>query len=165
MLLSRRKFISRILMFHLALLSGHATNAQNLAGLDLVRVPADEGAPTTFRVTWFSGVDALASASAYVNADANAIHGTLVLTDRSLTFLVGGTAASRSGTGLHIRYIRIASVEVRRKMKNRVVVIRRRDGKVDSFQIRRTGFIDREQTEAAGQLLQSKLQMVPVPVP
>ncbi len=153
-----------MLILQLALLSGCAANSQNLADFDLVRVPIDEGAVTTLRVMWFSGIDALASPSAYVEAGAHAIEGTLALTERSLTLIVGGTAASRSGTGLHIRYRRIASIDVQRYLNNRAVVIRRRDGKIDSFQIR-GAVIDRERTEDVGRLLQSRIQAAPVPVP
>lgn len=165
MLLSWRRPVIKMLICQLALLAGCATNSQNLAGFDLVRVPTDEGAVTTFRVTWFSGVDALATPSAYVEAESRAIQGTLFLTDRSVSLLVGGTPASRSGTGVHIRYSRIATIDIRHYLNSCAVVIRRRDGKVDSFQIRGAIFIDREQTEAAGRLLRSRVQATSLPVP
>ena len=58
--------------------------------------------------------------------------------------------------GLHIPYGEIASVEVRRYINWRAVVIKRRDGKVDSFNIG-GAVIDRKQTEVAGELLRSKI--------
>ncbi len=165
MLLSRRQITAAALILNLVLLSGCATHAQSRADFDLVTVPADEGAVTTYGVTWFPGVDALASSSAYAEADQQSIQGTLALTERSLTFMSSSNAAALAATGVHIRYSRIASIDIRHLLNTPAVLIKRRDGKMDSFQIRGTIFIDREQTEAAGRLLQSKIQSQPVTAP
>jgi hypothetical protein len=54
----------------------------------------------------------------------------------------------------------IASVTIEHKHKNYMVVITQRDGHVDAFQVVRSVMIDREKTEEAGKLIQSRL--VPV---
>ena len=136
-------------------------NAQTGADFAQVTVPADEGAVSTFgSVIWYSGVDVLANSSTFVEAGQQAIKGTLELTERSLTLLTGSEAGARTGTGLHIPYSEIASVDVRHHINWRAVVIKRRDGKIDSFNIG-GAFIDRKQTEAAGELLRSKIQTQP----
>lgn len=133
-------------------------SAQTSADFAQVTVPADEGSISTFdRVIWYSGVDVLANSSTFVEAGAQSIKGTLELTDRSLTLLTGSETATRTGMGLHIPYREIASVEVRHYINWRAVVIKRRDGKLDSFNIG-GAFIDRKQTEAAGELLRSKIR-------
>ncbi len=137
--------------------------AQTRADSEQVTVPADEDAVRTYgAVTLFSGVDVLASSSTFVEADQQAIKCTLELTDRSLTLLAGSGATARTGMGLHMSYSEIASVEIRHYLNSRAVVIKRRDGKLDSFNIG-GAFIDRKQTEAAaGELLRSKIQTQPV---
>jgi len=138
-------------------------NAQTGADFTQVTVPADEGAVRTFgSVTWYSGVDVLANSSTFVEAGEQAIKGTLELTDRSLTLLTGSEAGTRTGMGLRIPYSEIASVDIRHHINWHAVVIKRRDGKIDSFNIFGGIFIDRKQTEAAGELLQSKIQTQPV---
>lgn len=135
--------------------------AQASAEFAEVTVPADEGAVSTFdRVIWYSGVDVLANSSTFVEAGQQSINGTLELTDRSLTLLTGSEPGARTGMGLHIPYGDIASVEVRHYINWRAVVIKRRDGKLDSFNIG-GAFIDRKQTEAAGELLLSKIRTQP----
>ena len=59
--------------------------------------------------------------------------------------------------GLRIAYDDIASVDVRHLLNTPAVVIRRRDSKIDSFQVRRAVFIKRKETEALGHLLQSRI--------
>ncbi len=136
-------------------------SAQTSADFAQVALPADEGTVSTFaRVIWYSGVNVLANSSTFVEAGQQGIKGTLELTDRSLTLITGSDTAARSGMGLHIPYSEIASVEIRRRMNWRAVVIKRRDGKLDSFNIG-GAVIDRKQTEAAGELLRSKIQTQP----
>lgn len=136
-------------------------SAQTRADFTQVTVPVDEGAVSTFdRVIWYSGVDVLANSSSLVAASKQGIKGTLELTDRSLTLLTGSDAGAREGMGLQIPYSEIASVEVRRYINWRAVVIKRRDGKLDSFNIG-GAVIDRRQTQAAGELLRSKIRTQP----
>jgi hypothetical protein len=130
-----------------------------VAGLGEVSVPSDEGAITTFGdADWLAGVNGFDKMMAYVNATKAAIHGALLLTDRSLTLLVAAEAGSRTGSGLRIPYSDIASVEIQHFAVNHIVVVRRRDGHVDSFQLSTNFGAERKRTESAGALLRSKVQ-------
>ncbi len=142
-----------------------AASAQARAEFDNVTVPTDEGTVTAYgSVVWYSGVDVLANSSTFVEAGQQEIKGTLELTDRSLTLLTGSDSAARAGMGLRIPYSEIASVDIRHQVNWRAVVIKRRDGKIDSFRIG-GAFVDRKQTEAAGELLRSKIQTQPGSAP
>lgn len=133
-------------------------SAQTSADFGQVTVPADEGPVSAFdRVIWYSGVDVLVNSSTFLEAGQQGIHGTLELTGRSLTLLTGADTGTRMGTGLHIPYSEIVSVEIRRYINWRAVVIKRRDGKLDSFSIG-GAVIDRKRTEAAGELLRSRIK-------
>lgn len=136
-----------------------ATAAELAAGLAKVVIPVDEGAVTSYPdVTWFARVNAWASFLSFPDAAAHALHGTLAVTDQSLTFLSGSDQGSTNRIGIRIPYREIQAVEIRGVLRNRGVVITRRDGHLDSFQIVHGIVIDPGQTVARGELLRSKVQ-------
>jgi hypothetical protein len=126
------------------------------AGFDTVTVPTDEGALKTYSgVNWFAGVDVTANFKTIMHAAERMQRGELKLTDRSLTMVV---AASETGMGVHISYSDIESIEVHRHGLMPAVVIRRKDKRLDSFEIVPKILIDHQQTEAVGELLQTKIE-------
>lgn len=159
-----------ILECRLVLQSASETAQLRRTLLDNVTVPKDEGAVTTYRVHWFSGINPLGKGPEYLEAHEYAVDGALKLTDRSVTLLVGSDLAAQTGRGLSISYSDIASIEVVQSGlignaglfgSNRAIVIKRRDYRVDSFQVyggRPIMGWDRRRTEAAAELLRSKVE-------
>ncbi len=145
-----------ILASKLVLQSTSTTARSRLMLFEKAATPNDEGAVTTYRVRWFSGFNM--NETEFWDASEYVVDGVLKLTDRSMTLLLGSDMAAQTGTGLNVPYSEIASIELGHSGLlglNQAVVIKRRDGHVDSFQIP----WDRKQTEAAVALLRSKVEV------
>jgi hypothetical protein len=91
----------------------------------------------------------------------------LIVSDKSLVLSNGTIPDPGAGTALpspvHLAYREIASVEVVNFVLNRWVAVRTNDGKTYYFAVlsyETPGAVDRIQTQAAGDLIRSKLQTI-----
>jgi hypothetical protein len=108
------------------------------------------------RVYWSPDIDSVKT-SAFKRGS---LRGTIFLTDDSLVLQLSSASSEAEPLGIAIPYADIAAVEVKNRMRFRAVVIRRKNGRLDSFNLSTPGggWIDREQTQACGEQLARKLR-------
>ena len=136
-----------------------ATDREREAQVSMVRIPTDEGAAATRgSILWFQGADALDNFRHYQAALGRALRGTVTLTDRSLTFLSDPEEGQTLGLGAQIPYSDISSITVSTFVANATVVVTRRDGKLDSFQIHGALGAGRTRTEALADELRARVR-------
>ena len=83
--------------------------------------------------------------------------GAIELTDTALLLHRQPVKGETTGQEVQIPYADMASIETLKMIKARWIVITRRDGHVDSFWLSHGATIDRDRTEAVGELLKAKV--------
>jgi hypothetical protein len=108
------------------------------------------------RVTWSPDIDAVETSG----FKRGSLRGTIFLGDDSLVLQLASASNEAEPIGIAIPYADIAAVEVKNRMRFRAVVIKRKNGRLDSFNLATAGgvWIDRDQTKACGEQLASKLE-------
>jgi hypothetical protein len=91
-------------------------------------------------------------------ARSSILYGSVLLQENSLLLKLA-SASGDGQAGIEIAYADIAAVEVKNRMLNRVVLITRRNGRLDSFSVLSAGGgrVDRDQTKICGDQLAGKL--------
>jgi hypothetical protein len=119
--------------------------------------PQAEGASTECKpVEWSPDVDSLKNMG---DKRSSLLKGRVVLRDESLLLQLQSASDDAAIVGVTIPYADIATVEVRNKVLNRIVLITRKNGRLDSFSVTTAGGgrIDRGRTAACGEQLAGKL--------
>lgn len=88
------------------------------------------------------------------------LRGTVYVSDDALALKFDSGAAEGDSLGVSIPIADIASVEIKNKMVRRVVVVTRKNGRLDSFTVISSGGgrIDRDKTQSCGDVLASKVK-------
>jgi hypothetical protein len=107
-------------------------------------------------VEWHPDVDSIKTSTF---KRSSMLKGAVLVTEDALLIRLTTSAGGAEPMGVRIPYADIASVEVKNKMAQRAVVVTRRNGRLDSFAVTTAGGgrIDRERTQAAGELLAGRL--------
>jgi len=126
----------------------------------------DTGVVVAGRAHWFADVDILGQGFWHASEQVGKFQeGRLLLTDQQVIMQVvsqGGVALKASEqVAIDIPYAAIASISFERKALSCEVVIKQRNGHVDSFQMVPHVRVNREQTEAVARALQAKLAARP----
>ncbi|MBS0580602.1 MAG: hypothetical protein JSR36_15200 [Proteobacteria bacterium] len=110
--------------------------AEAAAGFEPLAAPAQpDGSLIVRDIRWFPGMNPLAHWRSLQLESSKALTGTLWITDRSLTVLSEAPGGALTGFGTSIPFDQIAAIENSTFGANSVVVVRRLDGHIDSFQL------------------------------
>jgi hypothetical protein len=108
-------------------------------------------------VEWTPDIDSVKS-SAFKRG--SILQGTIQLRDDALLLRLKPIAGESVASGITIPYADIASAEIRNKGLKRIVMITRKNGRLDSFSVLTAGGgrIDRDQTMSCGEQLAGKVR-------
>jgi hypothetical protein len=107
-------------------------------------------------VEWSPDVDSIKTSTF---KRSSILHGTLLGRDDAVVLQLAPTSADATPVGVTIPYADISAVEIRNKVLQRIVLITRKNGRLDSFSVLSPGGgrIDRDKTKSCGEQLAGKL--------